>query len=411
MNETALRYRIYTVLLESDITQTQREVLNEAFLSEGWLDNLKSWAGAVKDTGALDVGKIFADNKFKRRVKVAGDNISKEIDGLKSVAKSAGVDEETVLSMLSAILKGSGASPSELSSAERSTTGSGGSASSVGSSGGSAAPAAGSPITPDKMADNPSLASRLLAAITGKSKEETEKVVANKKPNAVTLIKTVSDSISKSSGVDPKKTAKIVKVLMDTGHVVVEGRSLRHVRPLSNTNDIVLERWQSLAGLKLLNEDRYADNLTKVIKSGQLKSADDLTKHLEDEIANLGDEGEGAIEDIEKNKAKIIKDAGRGGTKDRAALDSAIDAAKKKVAKPSAAEDEAPAGKPEEKPEEKPASEATKEESGFDLEATKKEFASAFKEVRSKLDEKEISDEELAKVMKALDLKDEIEVK
>ena len=110
MNDSALRYRLYQVLIETDLTQSQRD-----HLMEGWVDNLKAFAGAIKDTANVDVGKIFADAKFKRRVKVAGDNITKELQGLKDVAKTANVPEEVVMGMLNSILKGSGITPKDIS--------------------------------------------------------------------------------------------------------------------------------------------------------------------------------------------------------------------------------------------------------------------------------------------------------
>lgn len=394
MNETALRYRIYKVLLESDLTQLQRETLNEILSEGGWIDNLKAWAGAAKDTGAFDIGKVFANNKFSRRVKIAGETITKEIEELKSIAKAAGIGEDAMLSMLSAILKGSGASPAELASAEKSTVSGGGSAPSGGKS---ASPVAGSPVTPENVADNPSLMSTILAAVTGKTKEETEKAVESKKPNAVTLIKTISDSISKSTGVDPVKAAKIIKALMDTGHVVVEGRSLYQVRQLSESYnaaiilDTVLERWQKIAGLNILLEGPATDDIVDGLKNKKIKNDDQLKSAIK---GYKGDD----LADLEKNKGQVV-----GAVRGNPAFPG-FDKKFEEMLKDMKTNSSNPAANPA-------AGGAKEKDPGFDLEAGKKEFANAFKEVRSKIKEAEATDEELIKVMKALDLKDEIAVK
>lgn len=373
MENSVLRYKIYQALLESDLSDKQREVILET-----WFDNLKSWLGAVKDTGATDVGKIFANNKFNRRVKVSADNITKEIQDLKSIAKDAGVSEDAALELLNSILNGAGAEPAKIEKAAKSPgTLSGGESS--GSSAGTRT------VDTATAAEDPGVFSRLLAAMTGKKGDEVAADTEEKKVNAKTLMNNYVSLLSKTSGVDEAKTKKILKALMDGGHIEIGGlpegfRNRGKNLVLGNvmSRDPVLERWQSLAGLV---KESKATDIFKAIKDDKITDADTLENVLADKLPhpeNFGvEKGGEALPDNIKEKIRA--------------------AFKKKHP------DEKADGKSEDKP-----AEASKEAAagGFDVEEAKKEFPNAFKGVRSKLDEKEVSDEEILKVMKTIDIKD-----
>jgi len=373
MENSALRYKIYRVLLESDLTNEQREVV-----LEGWFDNLKSWLGAAKDTAGTDVKKIFSNNKLNRRVKYAADNITKEIEDLKSIAKDAGVTEEAALEMLNAILKGAGADPGKIEKAAESPgTSSGGESS--GSSGGTKT------VDSATAAENPGVIARLLAAMSGKKGEEVASDVEEKKISAKNVLGNYVSLLSKTSGVDEAKTKKILRALMDGGHIEIGGlpegfknRGKNLVLGNTISRDPILERWQSLAGLV---KESKATDIFKAIKDDKITDADTLENVLADKLPhpeNFGvEKGGEALPDNIKEKIRA--------------------AFKKKYP------DEKADGKSEDKP-----AEASREAGagGFDVEAAKKEFPSAFKEVRSKLDEKEVSDEEILKVMKTIDIKD-----
>lgn len=250
MENSALRYKIYRVLLESDLTSEQREVI-----LEGWFDNLKSWLGAVKDTGATDVGKIFKNAKYQRRVKVAADNISKEVDGLKAIAKDAGVSEEVAFELLNSILSGVGAEPSKIEKAAESPSVSGGSVST--SSAAQGGVKSGETVT----TSNPNAVTTLVRAAAAATNQNPDKVVAQaeeKKINVPKATEVLAKAISSVSKVDAGKVSKILGFLIKNNHMVAEGRRVMSVDikkavfelAKRHNDNLILERWNSISGIK-----------------------------------------------------------------------------------------------------------------------------------------------------------------
>lgn len=257
MNESALRYRIYKVLLESDLTQHQKEVLMEA----GWIDNLKAWAGAVKDTGSLDISKVFADNKFKRRVKVAGDSISKELKDLTDIAEKAGIEKKAVLSMIGAILKGSGITADSLSAAESSTIGSSG-----GSGSGSSSSSQGQQLQPGRAANvdlgaaagQPAAATpagALVAAMAGEAAGvDGQQAVDKAKKDNVSFdkaYKALNNKVAEFSGEQPADVKKVIDWLLDNDKIVPKtsvtfGESITS----RNVDNLIYEKWLKMAGVQ-----------------------------------------------------------------------------------------------------------------------------------------------------------------
>lgn len=112
MNNSALKYRAYKALLESDLTDEQKNRLVEA----GIFQKIADFFGAGKDVLTTDLKKIFSNNKYNRRAATAKKNIEKEIDELKAIAKDAGVSDEAVYDMLNLTLKAKDVSPEEVAS-------------------------------------------------------------------------------------------------------------------------------------------------------------------------------------------------------------------------------------------------------------------------------------------------------
>jgi hypothetical protein len=422
MNESSLKYAAYKTLLEGKMTEDQYSVISEI----NFLKMLGIKGGAMLKAikaASSTLSSAYSDEKLQRVQDVASKDMQKLIKQIRQIATENNMDENAFVGVVAMILKKAFADagitdPKTIFAAFDKAAPE--AAASIGDGGeGSVAP--GTPITASTIESDPTAAAELAVAAAPDKEKEIEAAASDGKIDAEALSKLFALGAAKATGVDEEVSQKIVLALIDAGRLLKEGRRMKLSKKAmsileskSSGSSLIFERWQSLAGLKLLNEDRYADNLTKVIKSGQLKSADDLTKHLEDEIANLGDEGEGAIEDIEKNKAKIIKDAGRGGTKDRAALDSAIDAAKKKVAKPSAAEDEATAEKPETGSSSSSESGSGTASSGKDSEVgddVMKKLKPVLDDVRKKVPAEDVSDEDVIKVIKYIDELKKVKVK
>jgi hypothetical protein len=294
MENSALRYKIYQTLLEANLSDAQREVI-----LEGWFDNLKSWLGAVKDTGATDIGKIFANNKFNRRVKVAADNITKEIQDLKSIAKDAGVSPEVALELLNSILTGAGAEPAKIEkAAESPSTGGSGSASAE-----TAAPKSGSPITAGD-----SSVSTIVKAAAAASGQDPEKVAAQaqeKKIDSPKASKALAKAISQQTKTNPEVAEKVINWLIKNNHLLAEGgRRISETVILTAakksrtiTESISVEKWGKIAGLIVEADDKkkeaakkqFGDFLDDLQKALGAENDEEMSTEIMDILIALDD--------------------------------------------------------------------------------------------------------------------------
>lgn len=270
MKSSNLRYKIYQALLESDLAPDQREAL-----LEGWFDNLKDWLGAVKDTAKTDVSKIFSNNKYSRRVKTAADNITKELEGLKAIAKDAGVPEEVALELLNSILSSSGAEPEKISKAAETPSAAGG-------TGASASPKPGSPI-----AANDSSVAAIVRAAAAASGQDPEKVAAQaqeKKIDSPKASKALAKAISQQTKTNPEVAEKVINWLIKNNHLLAEGgRSISETviftavkKSRIITESISVEKWGKIAGLLVEADDKKKEAAKK--QFGDF--LDDLRKEL-----------------------------------------------------------------------------------------------------------------------------------
>lgn len=260
MENSALRYKLYRILLESDLSNDQRD-----FILESWFDNLKAWLGAAKDVGQTNIGKMFADKKYSRRIKVAADNITKEIQGLRDVAKDAGRSDEEVYEMLNAILSGAGAEPEKIEKAAESPSTP--ETDSKGSAEGQVAP--GAPVQ-----FNPSSVSTLVKAAAQASGQDPEEVAAKaeeKKIDAQKATEALAKAISIISKVEAGKVLKIVNFLIKNKHMVVEGRAVKTADLRKAVNEILkikndyllIERWSAISGIPLLEQEAVPEEVKK----------------------------------------------------------------------------------------------------------------------------------------------------
>lgn len=406
MNEASLKYTAYKSLLEGRITQDQYDFITEAGVMSMLGSGVKNLFGALKK-GASTVKDTYNQGQFQDVKNAAEVAIKKLVKQLRTVGAKLDKSDEDIAGAIAAVLSGAlqeaGIDPKALLAVDRAIPGM--TAAGEDEDEGKGGSTEGSvSLTPEKVKEDPSILARVAAAVSGKDADKAAEDAKEKNVNTATMIKITIDAITSATGVDEAKVKKILKVLMTSGLLEIGEikEALRRMRSTiaRRSREPLLERWQQLAGLKIIKEEsRFVDGFVKGLKdliaNKKLKDANDLTAHLENEISGLGSEGEEALNDIEKNKDSIVKSLGIGGTIGRkipAALDDAIEAAKKKVVKPSAAEDD-----------EKPAGGAD----SAATEADAKTYQNSFKAVREQLkDDKDVTDEDILKVVKKLDLSD-----
>ena len=287
MNNSALKYRAYKALLESDLTSDQKSSLMEA----NFLQKVADFFGAGKDVLTTDLKKIFSNNKYNRRAATAKKNIEKEIDELKSIAKEAGVSEEAVYDMLNLTLKDKGVSPAEVASPPKPAQG--GTSGGESPSGSGVAPGKPVEATPEAV---PTLA-KAAGEAAGQDPEKAAEQAAEKKVDAPKATEVLAKAISSVSKVDPGKVSKILGFLIKNNHMVAEGRRVmsvdikKAVSELSkrHNDNLMIERWNSMSGIKqVLKEEadegkkkKFEDVLDDVRKAFKPEELSD------DEILNV----------------------------------------------------------------------------------------------------------------------------
>ena len=282
MNNSAIKYRAYKALLEVNLTDQQRKKLIEANIFQ----KIADFFGAGKDTLSTDLKKIFQNNKLGRRAATAKKNIEKEIDELLAIAKDAGVSKEAVFDMLNLTLNDRGISPAEVASPPRREEG--------GSDEGSSEEIpAGRPIQLTRAAVAP--LARAAASVMRQDPDRAAEQAAEKKVDAPKATQVLAKSLSSVTKVEAGKVAKILDFLIKNNHMLAEGRRVNDTDIKKVTNDlkkiqedrIVLERWNSISGLKqILTEapddvkkkkfEDVIDDLRKEFKADELSDDDIL---------------------------------------------------------------------------------------------------------------------------------------
>lgn len=302
MNKAALKYKLYTHMLEGHITRRQHDMLLEV----GFLDKIKSFFGGGMEIGG-DLAKLFKDKVNQKQFVTAKENITKAVDDLKKVASKAGVGDDVVNQFLKSVLDGAGVDPAEVASSDPSGGGEGASA---------GEPKPGAPIKPgDAETAVPALAGAAAEA-SGQDPEKGREQAEEKKVTPDKATEVLSKAIAAKAGVDPKAAAAVVKALIDSGHLLAEGRrrklyvfdfknAINEIKEMQkNTN--FFDRWSHLAGIdsspkrKVVKEGRTGDIL-KDIESGNIKSLEDLEKAID--AATKDGKGDAVI----KRKDEIMK--------------------------------------------------------------------------------------------------------
>lgn len=247
LNESAVRYLAYQVMLESGLSARERDRLVEA----GIMDKVLSFLGAGADTAKSLGGaatQLFKNAEFARRMVSAEKAISKEVDDLKALASKAGQPEEAVYGILSKILEKAGAPAKDLASPPTPDAGSSGAAA-------AGEPKAGTPVDPGKPEQAVPAIAAAAAELSGQDPEKAKEQAEEKKVDIGKALDVISGVISKMTKVDAAKD--IVDFLFKNKKIQFEGRRVFAAdlpviaRRLSENLEemLVMERWGKLASL------------------------------------------------------------------------------------------------------------------------------------------------------------------
>jgi len=295
MNRTSLQYKAYKALLETNLTTHERNTLLEA----GILQKVADFFGATGDAASMMTGgvkKIFADAKLGRRSATAKKNIEKELNDLKSIAKSAGQDESVVYNILNMILNDAGIKPNEVASPPAASGGNDkeAAADTTGKS--------GAPVDPAKPETAVPAVVAAAAEIAGKDPEK-EKEAAEKSDVGIDkALSVISGIIAKNTKVD--KAPEIVSYLFKNKMIQFEGRrniytaDLRLIEQrLSQRFDEIylMERWNKMA---LLTEAEPP--------AGDKASGDDAVPPEAKKFAKLIDKLVGRFKGVKKAQIAAV---------------------------------------------------------------------------------------------------------
>lgn len=284
MNDAALKYKVYKILLESDTSNAQRNLMVEL----GIVDTIKSmFKGAGKTAGKAFA--VLKDDIAQEKLSSAQKNLQSAIDDLRDIAKKAGKDDAFVNALLQQLLQSSGTDPKDVASATPAAAAGGG------GGGGSAAAAPGAPVTTQTITQNPKLATVLIAAATDKKAADVAPKVEDKKPDATAITKVVARAASKATGVKDEIVGKVIQTLFDAGKLKLESKKEK--------TELIAEqfgRWHQLAKLpqNLLVEGQKEDKWLAMVDKGDFKTEDDLQKAFKEKMGkeqgfpNLGSEGQ-----------------------------------------------------------------------------------------------------------------------
>jgi len=314
MNDAALKYKVYKILLESDVSKDQRDLMVEL----GIVDTIKSMFTGTKKS-ASKAFAVLKDEVAQEKLGAAQKNLKAAIDDLKDIAKKAGKDDTFVFALLQQLMQSSGADPQAVASASPEAAALGNKPT---GSGGATKP--GAPVTTQTITQNPKLATVLIAAATDKKASDVAPKVEDKKPDATAITKVVARAASKATGVKDDVVGKVIQTLFDAGKLKLESRKEKR--------DILAEqffgRWGHLAGL--YESPKMLKFILGKVERGEIKDVLDLNKP--DVIAQMKQQKQGKLTDDELaqiidalEKKKVIKPSEEGKAKEE--IKKAVDAA------------------------------------------------------------------------------------
>jgi len=386
--KNSYRYGAYQALLEEKITRNEYEMLVEAGgIIDKLVSKVKGFFGGI-GPGSEAFKKASSSKAFSSYLPQAQKGLKDIVDSLRKYAGSVeGIDVEQVVNeTLMGLLNSVGTTPKEIDDAEKSAkSGESGGESSAGTGAES-----GTTISTATINSNPAAAAALVADATGKSEEAVAAELEKKKPDIAALSSVLGNAIGKLTSVDGSVATKVVKALIDKGHLKLEnGNSLTRRGLMNFVNEVnelnnqynLMERWSQLAGVNsvIISEGRSGDIL-KDIKSKKIKTPEEL----EARIKQATTDGQGG--QVLKRKDEIMAAFKKVNPDVKPAEEKKIDTALEAAGK------DAPPGGKESSPEDEKKTEEVK-----------KEFGPAFKDVRAVIKPEEADDDTLAKVIDTID--------
>lgn len=314
MNRQTVEYKLYQMILESDLSDEERFALLEANILQkagDWFSGVSDWFGAAKDWVNSPLGTLFADAKLGRRMQTSIGNVKKEIEQLKKIAKEGGKNEkEVIAAFIKGVLNSENMSTGDLT---KSSGGPGPKAKDISAE----ELPAGTKVTSADPQILLSALTQLLANVTGKPLETVAQQANEKKVNATAMTSVIAKQASQKTGVAANVVQNVVNALIKTGHLVMESFDDLSINVL--TEQTASDRLQQLAGL--LSEARDPEYslryVLKRIESGEIKRVADISKIIaKAKIAALTDDQYEAVIEALKKKRVITPDQAEEATKE-----------------------------------------------------------------------------------------------
>jgi len=385
--KNSYRYGAYQALLEEKITRNEYEMLVEAGgIIDKLVSKVKGFFGGI-GPGSEAFKKASSSKAFSSYLPQAQKGLKDIVDSLRKYAGSVeGIDVEQVVNeTLMGLLNSVGTTPKEIDDAEKAAK-SGESGGETSSAGTGAEP--GTTISTATISSNPAAAAALVADATGKPEEAVAAELEKKKPDIAALSSVLGNAIGNLASVDGSVATKVVRALIDKGHLKLENRRpltrlglinvINEAKYLNDQIDI-MNRWQKLSGLNesLLVEREFDkakfDKVLAAIESGELKTIDALNLRMK----SIGKQGL-----TKAAKKELISSFEKKNPKeDKKEVEKTVEAV------PEAKPTEGDKSKPDAKP----------------TEAVKKAFGQAFKDVRAVIKPEEADDDILATVIDTID--------
>lgn len=247
ISESAIRYLSYQIMIENGLSLAERDRLVEV----GLVDKVISWLGAGKDTAEQLGGaamSLMKNNEFARRMVSAEKAIGKEIDDLKSLAKSAGQSEEAVYGILKQILNKAGAPSAQLENPPTPAKSSDGDEKSPDEI------KSGTTLTSDNPQELQDVITTALSQATGQTREKVQNAVEDQGKDVSGLSTLLAKAAVSKGGVRNVDLAKkFIIWLIDNGQIKKESKiyyaNILHRNHFNGRNAVLVERWVKLAGL------------------------------------------------------------------------------------------------------------------------------------------------------------------
>lgn len=284
-SHSAIKYKAYTALLEGRINKREHDLLVEL----GFLDKIKSFFGGGMEIGG-DLAKLFKNKVDQKQLNLAKENITKAITDLKQIAKKAGANDSVVNEFLKGVLDEAGVAPADIASAKPSK-GEGGD--DGGGAGGGDEVAPGEPVKASDPAAVPLIAAAAAQA-AGQDPEAAKEQAAEKNVDVPKATQVLSKAIAVSSKVKVEKVTKIIDFLIQNKHMLAESRYSKSANLISaakeaslrSSQSLIVERWISLAGIKLIKEEETPKVEEKTKKKFSDVVDDIRTKFKPDELTD-----------------------------------------------------------------------------------------------------------------------------